>query len=108
MKNFIAEGNTMPYTAGSNVDSGDLVIAGTMAGVAITDIADGETGTLRLTGVVKLPKASAADAIDQGNACYHVGGEITHTDNSGANELVGYAYADASAEATEIYVRLKQ
>lgn len=108
MKNFIAEGSTMPFTAGADTASGALVIVGNFAGVAKDAVANGATGTLQLTGVVKLPKATAANEITQGAPCYHVAGEITHTDASGANALVGYAYATASAAATEIYVRLKQ
>lgn len=108
MKNYIADGNTMPFTAGATIASGGLVVVGDLAGVAITDVANGATGTLQLTGVVKLVKAAAANEIVAGAPCYHVAGEITHTDNSGANKLVGYAFATASAAATEITVRLKQ
>ena len=108
MKNFIAEGNSMTFTAGADVASGELVIVGEFAGVSVTDVANGGTGTLQLTGIVRLPKAAAANAINAGAACYHVAKEITHTDNSGANALVGYAVADAAADATEILVRLKQ
>ena len=108
MKNYLSNGDKMPYTAGADVASGALVIVEDFAGVAEGAIANGATGVLQLTGVVTLPKASAATAIDQGEPCYHVSGEITHTDNSGANALVGYAWADAAADATTIQVRLKQ
>ena len=45
--NFIEKGEVITYTATSkNISSGDLVIIGTIAGVAKTDIAVGETGSV--------------------------------------------------------------
>ena len=106
MKNFIARGNVLPYTAGADIASGTLLMVGDLAGVARDDIANGDTGSVRISGVAEVPKASAADAIGQGDPCYHVGGEITHTDGSGSNALAGYAYMAAGASDTTIQVIL--
>ncbi len=45
--NYVQEGKALNYTpSGADVASGDLVVIGTIAGVAKTDIADGKTGAV--------------------------------------------------------------
>ena len=60
--NFIAEGNSVAWTngTGSAVSSGDVVEMSHTIGIAITDIADGATGTVAIEGVFNVPKVSAA------------------------------------------------
>ncbi|ADE14172.1 putative RecA/RadA recombinase [Nitrosococcus halophilus Nc 4] len=65
--NYIQPGNVIDYTAGSDIASGDVVVIGNMLGVAKTDIATGETGSVQITGVFKCPKVSAA-VIAQGES----------------------------------------
>ena len=60
-KNKVAEGKTIDYVnAGSAISSGDVVVVGNLLGVALVDIANGETGAVAICGVYELPKASAA------------------------------------------------
>jgi predicted RecA/RadA family phage recombinase len=59
--NYVNEGCVIEFTAsGTSYASGDVVVVGQQIGVALVDIADGETGTVRLDGVFDLPKADAA------------------------------------------------
>lgn len=64
--NYIQAGDTIEYTnSGSAISSGDVVIVGSLVCVALTDIANGATGTLATKGVFDLAKTSGA-VIDQG------------------------------------------
>lgn len=62
MKNAIDSGATLLYTngGGTTIPSGTLVKASHTLGWAVTDIAPGATGVLRLTGSGTAPKVSAA------------------------------------------------
>ena len=39
--NYIQDGKVIEYTAGADISSGDVVVIGTLIGVALTDIANG-------------------------------------------------------------------
>ena len=58
--NYIQAGNVVDYTAGADITSGSVVVMGNLIGVAITDIANGETGPVQIDGVFELPKVTAA------------------------------------------------
>lgn len=62
MDNMIGKGNTVDYTngGGATIPAGTLVATGHILGWAITDIAVGETGALKITGKGTAPKVSAA------------------------------------------------
>lgn len=61
MKNYVGAGNTIQYTAsGADYSAGDVVVIGNLLGVCAVDIADGETGTVNLTGVYEVPKVDGA------------------------------------------------
>ena len=62
MKNFVEEGDVKTWTnsTGSNVVSGQVVKMSHMLGIAVTDIADGATGAVRIRCVYTVPKVSAA------------------------------------------------
>jgi predicted RecA/RadA family phage recombinase len=97
--NFIQQGNILQHTAGADIVSGDLVIIGVIAGVALTDIAEGASGSVQINGVFSLPKASGA--ITQGALVYWDDdpGQVTTT--ASENTLIGVAAsAAASGDAT--------
>lgn len=107
MRNFIEKGLTMAYTVGDTpVKSGDLVMAGEVAGVAVTDGAPGETITLNVKGVYELPKG--AGAITQGQKVYaHVeNGATTIVATATDNAFCGYAWEAAEASAPTVLVRV--
>lgn len=62
MKNYVNEGNTIPYTnsGGTTIPSGRVVATGHLLGVAVKDIPPGETETLWIRGRFTVPKVSAA------------------------------------------------
>jgi predicted RecA/RadA family phage recombinase len=62
--NYVQEGNTIQYTAGADISSGDVVVIGSngdaIIGVALVDIANGSTGSVAIEGVFTVAKVSAA------------------------------------------------
>ncbi len=63
----VQRGDVIDYTAGSAISSGDVVVIGNIIGVALTDIANGSTGSVATRGVFTVPKVSAA-VIAQGES----------------------------------------
>lgn len=105
MKNFIQPGDVLDHTPGSNVTGGQVVVMGVRVGVAVADIASGQTGPVRVRGVVELAKASA-DVIAQGALVYWASGAGNITSTAAGNTLAGYAAAAAGAGVTTIRVAL--
>jgi predicted RecA/RadA family phage recombinase len=62
--NYVQEGNTIQYTAGADISSGDVVVIGSngdaVIGIALEDIANGSTGSVGIEGVYSVAKVSAA------------------------------------------------
>lgn len=98
--NYVQEGKTLNYTAsGADISSGDLVVIGTIAGIAKTNIADGETGAVHISGVFSVAKASGA--VTQGAKLYWNSTNSNLTTTASGNTLVGVAAeAAASGDAT--------
>lgn len=63
MKNAIDSGEKLLYTngGGTTIPAGRLIKSGHTLGWAITDIAPGATGALRITGSGTAPKVSGAE-----------------------------------------------
>lgn len=97
-------GSNMDFTATDAVAAGELVIVGTIAGVAGSDIAAGETGALILGGVFTCPKDSAE--ITQGAKVYYdsVADVVTATESG--NTLIGFAFTKAAASDATVAVKL--
>lgn len=93
--NFVQEGKTLNYTpSGADVASGDFVLIGVIGGVAKTDIADGKTGAVHISGVYSVAKASGA--VTQGALLYWDSTNSVLTTTATSNTLVGVA-AEAAA-----------
>jgi len=65
--NYVQEGEVIQYIAGSNISAGAVVKIGQILGVALVDIANGETGSVAIKGVYTVPKVSGA-VIAQGES----------------------------------------
>lgn len=81
-----------------------LVLGGARIGVAGTDIAPNETGSVHVVGVFEIEKTGAA-AIAQGAPVYFDGTGITNT--ASGNTLAGYAAQAAEAGDDMILVKLQ-
>lgn len=107
MRNFIYEGDHLPFTAAAAVASGDGVVMGTVLGVAAADIAVGDTGTIAVEGVFELPKLST-DAISAGDALtWDVTNNELKVAAAGTGDLLACAFATEAAGAGTPTVRAK-
>jgi len=58
--NYVSEGEIVQHTAAANLTSGVPFVMGNLLAIPMVDIASGETGSVAISGVYDLPKASAA------------------------------------------------
>ncbi len=59
---YVQDGDVLEYTnaSGSTIAAGTPVVMGNIIGVALTDIADGSTGSVAIEGVFMLPKVTGS------------------------------------------------
>jgi len=104
-----ANADTVDYTPASAVVAGDVVVQGTLVGVAHAAIAANALGALHVTGVYDFAKAvTSGSAITAGAKVYwDASGEVVTT-TVGSNVYVGKVELAATAVATTVAVRLEQ
>lgn len=105
MKNFIQLGDVLDYTAAQAVASGVLVVIGARVGIAVANIPAGETGPVRVKGVVELAKLGT-DTPEQGALLYWDAANSRLTTTEGSNVLAGYAALAAGAGVTTVWLHL--
>jgi predicted RecA/RadA family phage recombinase len=97
--NYVQPGEVCEYTAGATISSGDLIALNNRAGVALTDIANGDTGSVALTGVYTVPKTTGA-TWSVGQAIYVIAATGIATVTATGNVPAGFAFAAAIEGAT--------
>lgn len=107
--NFSKEGGVIDHTAGSAISSNDVVIMQNLIGIALTDIANGETGSVAIEGVFSLAKNSTTviaqgELVDWDASATQIDTGITPA--SGDLENCGVAVAAAGNGATTVLVKL--
>ena len=107
MNNFTQHGNTLTVSAPAAVTSGQLVVVGSIVGVASTTQAIGEQVEVDTMGVFTLPKVTT-DVIATGDKLYwdSVAAKLTRTAGTGSKPFVGVAIKDASNGVTAVECRL--
>ena len=96
----------MPFTAGSDQVSGDVIVfAQVGVGVVIGTVASGDEGVLQMMGVFLLAK-EAPLVMSQGDRLYWDAGAKKFTKTVGSNMVAGFAYADATSAATSVEIML--
>lgn len=108
---FVQEGSTIDHTPGSDLAAGAVVVQGSLIGITRTPIPASTAGSLALTGVFELPKATGVgSAIDAGTVVYWDEAEqvAKADDESGANKALGKTIADAADADATVRVRLSQ
>lgn len=88
----------------AKIDANTIILFGTKIGIAGTDIAVGETGSLIIEGVFEMPKASGA--ITAGAAVYWDATNAVITTTSTNNTLAGFAAAAAASDDATVYVKI--
>jgi predicted RecA/RadA family phage recombinase len=103
MKNYVQEGRTITVAAPTNVTSGQLVVVGSIVGVAAFDAASGADVEVVTQGVFELPKV-ATNVIVQRDKLYWDAGQarLTKTAGTGSKPLVGLAVVAAGNGATAV------
>ena len=105
MKNFIQVGDVLDHTPVGAVASGAVVVIGARVGIAVANIAAGETGSLRVKGVAELAKLGT-DVVAQGALLYWDADDFRLTTTASGNTLAGYAAKAAGNGATTAWLHL--
>lgn len=107
MANYNSKGDAIQYTPTSAVTAGDVIVLGSLVGVATEDIAANALGSLVVEGVFEFPKAvTSADAIAVGAKVYwDDSGEVVTT-TAGSLKVAGYTIEAAAASTATILVKL--
>jgi len=111
----VALGHMIDYTPGSPVVAGEVVVVGSLLGIALQPIAAAALGALALGGIFDVRREdttafTAGDKVywDADGTCEGGGatGAAVDTSDSGANLFMGYAVADVANSATVFTVRV--
>jgi predicted RecA/RadA family phage recombinase len=105
MKNFVQPGDAITVPAPAAVSAGDLVVVGSLFGVAATDAENGADVVINTSGVFTLPKVSA-QAWTVGAKVYWVAADGEATTTAGSNLLIGHAVEAADNPSATGTVRL--
>jgi predicted RecA/RadA family phage recombinase len=105
--NYWQKGDAIDFVNATEntIPANTLVVLGTHVGVAGTDIAAGETGTILVSGVWKLAK-KGAEVITAGTNVYYSSADDAVTATAAENTACGYAIAAAAAADETVLVRL--
>lgn len=102
---FVQNGDYIDYTAATDVAAGDVLVIGTIVGVANRPIPSGRTGAIAIEGVFEFAKA-ASTAIAAGAVVYWDAANSVVTTTSSENTALGKAVAAAAADDTLVRVKL--
>lgn len=108
---FVHDGCAIDYTPGADVTGGDVVVQGSLIGVAKLDIKSGKPGALTVEGVFDFAKAGGAGVTFAVGALAYwddTNNLAVATDGSGANKLLGKVVKAAVDADTTVRVRMSQ
>ena len=104
MKNFVQKGDALHIIApAGGIKSGDVVVVNNVAGVAVTDGAEGEQVAIYTTEVYRIPKATGV--IEQGANVYWDATAKNATTNVTDNMHIGFAWEKSAATETTVDVK---
>lgn len=106
MARFIQELDRIDYknATGKAIGVGDVVAVGKMCGVAITDIANGDIGAVKVTGCFSVD-AAAADTFAVGDTVYFDAAK-KQASKTNTNPVLGVAISAKTASAKSVDVAL--
>ena len=105
MRNFVQNGVNLTLPAPADVASGDVVVIGSIFGIAAGDAVSGSDVDLVTEGVFNLPKVSAL-AIAIGDVIYYDAGTGLVNKTSSGNTRIGVAVTAAANPSGSVDVRL--
>lgn len=100
------EGKILNYTnpTGDFIEAGTLIIYGSICGIAATDMASGQLGTIATTGVWRMSKD--ATKLTGGAKVYYDESNDVVTATEASNVFVGISIEEAETTAASVCVRL--
>jgi len=104
---YVAAGEAVDYRPASNVSAGDIVVQGDLVGVATTAITANTLGSLTVSGVFDVAKASAT-VFTAGAKVYWDATAKEAVTTSSNTYYVGKAIAAAGNGTTTVRVRFSQ
>ncbi len=104
-KNYVQEGAVIDFVAAAAVLAGGVVLMGKRIGIALSDTAQGATGSAAVEGVFKVNKL-AGDAVAQGDLLYWDAANSRLTTTAAGSVLAGYAFAAAGAGAAVVNIKI--
>lgn len=108
--NYHIPGKVVPFVAAADVVAGQVVRIGQILGVALSDVANGETGNAHVEGVFEVPKVSGA-VIGNGESLTWDASAAAFDDNAATpatGDVQGppaVAYGAAGNGVTTMYVK---
>lgn len=105
MRNMVQKGENLTVPSPAAVASGDVVVIGSLYGVAAGDAEEGADLDLVTTGVYTLPKVSAL-AINIGDRIYFDTTSKLVNKTASGNTLIGIAVSNAANPSGAVNVRL--
>lgn len=109
MADTVQKGMYLDYTAGSDIAAGDVVVIGSLVGVAPRPIANGDTGAVAVEGVYALPKPSSgsgSETISAGALVYYYAASGIANAAAATGVAAGYAVAEAVTGSATVNVKL--
>ncbi|NLE57923.1 MAG: DUF2190 family protein [Planctomycetes bacterium] len=106
---FIHDGDAVDYTPGASLAAGAMVVQGDLVGIARVAIPANTLGTLAVTGVFEVPKATGAGtALAAGTTVYWDATNQRASTTSAGNKLLGKVVKAAADADASVWVRLSQ
>lgn len=102
---FVHDGEYIDFMPAADVAPGDVIVQGDLIGVSKRHIAADELGSLAITGVFDIAKASA-DVITAGAKVYWKADDEHAVTTASGNKLLGKAVQAAGAGTTTVRVLL--
>ncbi|GAB6113420.1 DUF2190 family protein [Desulfomicrobium salsuginis] len=111
--NYVQDGKVISFTASADIESGQVVVVGSLVGISLAGVASGSTGQLAVEGVFDVPAAAAAitagapvywdaDGDPYGGTAGSGAATATATDNT----LMGHAIAAKGLNGSAVRVKL--
>lgn len=109
------KGDTLDFKneTGDLIEANTIIVVGKKVGIAGTNIQNGETGSIHMSGVFEMPKNSESE-IKIGTPVYYDGAGITESEDNGKTEgekvvytPAGYAAGTSAAASDTILVKLQ-
>jgi predicted RecA/RadA family phage recombinase len=105
--NYIQPGDNLTIPAPANCNSGDIVVAGEIIGIAAGNATAGQPVDVQTGRVWTLPKVGIVSFALGGPVYYDSAAKLaTSDDDEGANPKIGVAVAVATDAASSVKVRL--